>query len=203
MKFVNMLKDHPPFPAPFYPHLHTSGSATPAVILIINALLANQRVIFYSPSGAAPACQAVLSACALASGCGQVLRGITEVAFPYANLSMVEILEELPGFIVGVNNPRFEELPMLWDVYVDVEKGSVRVNKNVQAPGTRVVDTHSAASVRSGRSSETSTSGGMSSAAYEGTAAYKANNAVKGEGPDQLFMEEVSWFLVPVKKEGA
>lgn len=188
-----MLKDHPPFPAPHHPHLHTSGASTPPVILIINALLANHRVIFFSASGAAPACQAVLSACALASGCGQVIRGITDVAFPYANLSMVEIMEELPGFVVGVNNPRFEELPMLWDVYVDVEKGSVRVNKNVQAPSTRAPDLNRPApSIRSGRSSETSHSGSIAGAVpLEGQQASKVVVA-KGEGYDNLFMDEVS-----------
>jgi hypothetical protein len=70
-----------------HPHLHTNGNMTPPIIVLFNALITGKRVIFLGhgrPAGQVS--KHVLAACALASGCGTVLRGFIERAFPYANL---------------------------------------------------------------------------------------------------------------------
>lgn len=72
---------------PLHPHLHTNGNLTPPIILLFNGLMTGKRILFLGhgkPAGMLA--NFVLSACALASGCGIVLRGFLERAFPYATL---------------------------------------------------------------------------------------------------------------------
>jgi hypothetical protein len=72
---------------PLHPHLHSNGSLTHPIILLSNALVTGKRIIFLGhnrPAGQVSSY--VLSACALGSGCGIILRGFIERAFPYANL---------------------------------------------------------------------------------------------------------------------
>lgn len=73
---------------PLHPHLHTNGTLTHPIIILFNALVTGKRIIFLGhnrPAGQVSSY--VLSACALGSGCGVVLRGFIERAFPYANLT--------------------------------------------------------------------------------------------------------------------
>jgi hypothetical protein len=73
---------------PLHPHLHTNGSLTHPIIILFNALITGKRILFLGynrPAG--QVASYVLSACALGSGCGSVLRGYIERAFPYANLT--------------------------------------------------------------------------------------------------------------------
>lgn len=79
---------------PLHPHLHTNGHSTHPVILLFNALVTHKRVVFLGhgqPAGSVAG--HVLAACALGSGCGSVLQGFTERAFPYTNLTNLENLE--------------------------------------------------------------------------------------------------------------
>lgn len=72
---------------PQHPHLHTNGNHTHPIIILFNALVTGKRIIFLGHGR--PAGQValyVLSACALGSGCGALLRGFIVRAFPYANL---------------------------------------------------------------------------------------------------------------------
>ncbi|EEB86903.1 hypothetical protein MPER_15981, partial [Moniliophthora perniciosa FA553] len=82
-------------------------------------------------------------ACALASGCGAVLRGFVERAFPYANLNNREEWESVsviantlalqihsPAYIAGVTNPIFET-SRLWDLLLDIGSGTVTVSKDI------------------------------------------------------------------------
>ena len=81
---------------PLHPHLHSNGILTHPVILLFNALVTGKRIIFLGHNR--PAGQVshyVLSACALGSGCGTVLQGFTERAFPYANLTNLEVWESV------------------------------------------------------------------------------------------------------------
>lgn len=81
---------------PVHPHLHTSGPGTHPIIILFNALITGKRIIFLGhkrPAG--DVSDFVLSACALASGCGAVLRGFIERAFPYANLENREEWESV------------------------------------------------------------------------------------------------------------
>jgi hypothetical protein len=146
-----------PFQPPFHPYLHTNGAHTHPVILIFNAVLAHKRVMFLGHGlPANHVARMVLAACAMVSGCGQVLRGMTECAFPYANLASLDVLEEFPGFVAGVCNPRFEELPHTWDVLCNLETGKVVVSKELRVVTPSKSDGASESSVPSANSEEAS-----------------------------------------------
>ncbi|WVQ78521.1 hypothetical protein IAT38_000607 [Cryptococcus sp. DSM 104549] len=181
------LGSGPYFPPPYHPHLHTNGSHTNPIILILNALLAHKRVLFLGHGQPAnQVARSVLAACALGSGCGQVLRGMTDSAFPYANLASLDILEEFSGYVAGVTNPRFEELPTTWDVLCNLETGKVTVSKALQ--------TSNVMSMKSGRSSETSLSPSIVRVDEDpmvGTPQAKMAANVNRDCPDLQFMKEI------------
>ncbi|KAI5283774.1 hypothetical protein KEM55_001363, partial [Ascosphaera atra] len=79
---------HADSPQPFrlHPHLTTNGPMTHPMIVLINAILTQKRVLFLGHNkSAGEVAEAVLAACALASG--GILRGFTRHAFPYTDLS--------------------------------------------------------------------------------------------------------------------
>lgn len=174
-----------PFSPPFHPALHTNGAYTHPVFLIFNAVLSHKRVIFMGHGRPAnQVARMVLAACAMVSGCGQVLRGFTESAFPYANLASLDVLEEFDGFVAGVCNPRFEELPSIWDVLCNVETGRVTVSKELQIPAAAAKpDLRDVMSERS-----VSTTGKDEDAAM---AMGKVNSVSKTDCLDNQFVEEI------------
>lgn len=125
-----------PQPFPPHPHLTTNGPSTHPIIVLANALLTQKRVIFLGhnmPSG--EVAEAVLAACALASG--GVLRGFTRHAFPYTDLTKIDDLLKVPGFIAGVTNPTFENHPEWWDILCDLPSGRVKISSKIEpAPQT-------------------------------------------------------------------
>ncbi|KZT66409.1 spindle pole body interacting protein [Daedalea quercina L-15889] len=120
------------FTGPVHPHLHTSGTSTPPIIVLFNALVTAKRIIFlghHRPAG--QVASYVLSACALGSGCGIVLRGFIKRAFPYANLTNREEWESIEGgYIAGVTNPIFEASGN-WDLLCDVSTGRMVVSRDI------------------------------------------------------------------------
>lgn len=174
-----------PFSPPFHPALHTNGAYTHPVFLIFNAILAHKRVIFLGHGRPAnQVARMVLAACAMVSGCGQVLRGFTESAFPYANLASLDVLEEFSGYVAGVCNPRFEELPGTWDVLCNLETGRVTVSKELpMPPPASKLDIRDMASERS-----VSTTGKDEDAAM---AMGKVNSVSKADCLDNQFVEEI------------
>ncbi|CAG8519140.1 3841_t:CDS:10 [Paraglomus occultum] len=119
----------------YHSHLDTSGSQTHPLILLLNALLTQKRIIFLGqgrPSG--EVANYVLAACAMGSGGGGVLRGFTERAFPYTNLTQVDELLKVPGFIAGVTNRIFEDHSSWWDVLYNIETGKITVSKDIAMP---------------------------------------------------------------------
>ncbi|EXJ56602.1 hypothetical protein A1O7_06946 [Cladophialophora yegresii CBS 114405] len=125
---------HQTQPQPFalHPHLTTSGAFTHPIVVLINAMLTEKRVIFLGhnrPSG--EVAEAVLAACALASG--GVLRGFTRHAFPYTDLTKVEELLKVPGFIAGVTNPAFSYHPEWWDLLCDLPSGRMKISSCIEA----------------------------------------------------------------------
>ncbi|ORZ35669.1 stabilization of polarity axis-domain-containing protein [Catenaria anguillulae PL171] len=133
IKLFTKFAAHPPFPAPHHPALHPHGASTPAILVLLNAILTHHRVLFVAhnlPAG--EIANYVLAACALASGCGAVLRGFTERAFPYTCLANVDQLLACPGYIAGVTNPFFQEKTQWWDVCADVVNGRIRVSPNIK-----------------------------------------------------------------------
>ncbi|EXJ88607.1 hypothetical protein A1O1_05537 [Capronia coronata CBS 617.96] len=125
---------HTTQPQPFalHPHLTTSGAYTHPIIVLINAMLTQKRVIFLGhnrPSG--EVAEAVLAACALASG--GVLRGFTRHAFPYTDLTKIDELLKVPGFIAGVTNPAFSYHPEWWDLLCDLPSGRMKISSCIEA----------------------------------------------------------------------
>ncbi|PKK49840.1 hypothetical protein CI102_5127 [Trichoderma harzianum] len=125
-----------PQPFPLHPHLTTNGVNTHPIIVLMNGLLTQKRIIFLGhnmPSG--DVAEAVLAACALVSG--GILRGFTRHAFPYTDLTKVDDLLNVPGFIAGVTNPTFELHPEWWDVLCDLPSGRVKISSKIEmAPVT-------------------------------------------------------------------
>ncbi|RPA86583.1 spindle pole body interacting protein [Ascobolus immersus RN42] len=120
---------HAQNPQPFalHPHLTTNGPFTHPIIILINALLTEKRIIFLGhnkPSGLVA--DHVLAACALASG--GILRGFTRHAFPYTDLSKIDELLRVQGFIAGVTNPNFANKPEWWDVLCDIQTGRIKIS---------------------------------------------------------------------------
>jgi hypothetical protein len=139
---------HQSQPQPFalHPHLTTSGAFTHPIIVLINAMLTQKRVIFLGhnrPSG--EVAEAVLAACALASG--GVLRGFTRHAFPYTDLTKIDELLKVPGFIAGVTNPAFSYHPEWWDLMCDLPSGRMKISSCIEAApmteGTTYFQQHS------------------------------------------------------------
>ncbi|KAI7889577.1 docking domain of Afi1 for Arf3 in vesicle trafficking-domain-containing protein [Mucor mucedo] len=119
---------------PHHPHLDSSGLYTHPIMLLLNALLTQKRIVFLGyghPSG--EVANYVLAACALGSGCGTVLKGFTERAFPYTNLTSVDDLLKCPGFIAGVTNPTYEEHTSWWDVLCNIDTGKITVSKDIES----------------------------------------------------------------------
>ncbi|KAF9027619.1 spindle pole body interacting protein [Hymenopellis radicata] len=90
---------------PLHPHLHSSGPQTHPIIVLFNALVTGKRIMFLGhkrPAGEVSSF--VLAACALGSGCGAVLRGFIERAFPYANLNNRDEWEAVPAYIAGLES---------------------------------------------------------------------------------------------------
>jgi hypothetical protein len=130
----NFSEPHAKSPQPFthHPHLTTNGPNTHPIIVLANALLTQKRVIFLGhnmPSG--DVAEAVLAACALASG--GVLRGFTRHAFPYTDLTKIDDLLKVPGFIAGVTNPTFEMHPEWWDLLCDLPSGRIKISTKIEA----------------------------------------------------------------------
>ncbi|KAL8860225.1 MAG: hypothetical protein Q9178_003196 [Gyalolechia marmorata] len=123
---------HASSPQPFliHPHLTTGGAYTHPVNVLVNAILTQKRVIFLGhnrPSG--EVAEAVLAACALASG--GVLRGFTRHAFPYTDLTKIDELLNVPGFIAGVTNPAFANHPEWWDLLCDLPTGRMKISNKL------------------------------------------------------------------------
>ncbi|KAL9132134.1 MAG: hypothetical protein Q9217_000068 [Psora testacea] len=124
---------HSTSPQPFalHPHLTTSGAYSHPIIVLVNALLTQKRVILLGhnrPSG--EVAEAVLAACALASG--GILRGFTRHAFPYTDLTKIDDLLNVPGFIAGVTNPTFANHPEWWDLLCDIPTGRMKISNRLE-----------------------------------------------------------------------
>lgn len=128
---------HSTQPQPFalHPHLTTSGAYTHPIIVLVNALLTQKRIIFLGhnrPSG--EVAEAVLAACALASG--GLLRGFVRYAFPYTDLTKIDDLLKVPGFIAGVTNPVFAHTPEWFDLICDLPTGRMKISPKIETAQT-------------------------------------------------------------------
>ncbi|KAJ3112583.1 DNA mismatch repair protein [Phlyctochytrium bullatum] len=127
--------------APYFWHFHLdSGPSTHPIIILMNALLTQKRIVFLGHQKAAgDVANYVLSACAIASGGGAILKGFAERCFPYVSLAGVENLLQVPGFIAGVTNPVFEEQTSWWDVLCNVNTGRITVSSRIEVKDRGVI----------------------------------------------------------------
>jgi hypothetical protein len=190
---------HTTSPIPFnptHPHLTTSGSGTHPMIVLLNALLTQKRVIFLGHNlPSSEVAEAVLAACALASG--GLLRGFTRHAFPYTDLTKIDDLLKVPGFIAGVTNPAFAHHSEWWDVLCDIPTGRVRIsNKIEQAAVTEGVvffqqSAFSPTTVSGAGMSAIAAAGASLSAGLGGVGAHSASSAGADLTGDAAFMQAV------------
>ncbi|KAK3819816.1 MAG: docking domain of Afi1 for Arf3 in vesicle trafficking-domain-containing protein [Benniella sp.] len=121
-----------PNPHPYHAHLDSNGPNTHPIMLLMNALLTEKRIIFLGnghPAG--DVANFVLAACALGSGSGGVLRGFPERAYPYTNLAGIDHLLTCKGFIAGVTNQLFEDRTAWWDILCNIDTGKITVSKDI------------------------------------------------------------------------
>ena len=174
-----------PFAPPFHPQLHTAGPFTHPIILLLNALLAQKRIIFLGhgqPAG--HVANFVLAACALTA---PVLRGFAERAFPYSNLAGLDMLEEIPGYVAGVTNPRFEDLPHTWDLLCNLETGKITVSKGLSLDGSERDVAGKGLGGADGIGNDTESISGPGGQANKEWRSYNPDSS------DNIFMEEVCW----------
>lgn len=99
----------------------------------MNGLLTQKRIVFLSHDRASgEVANHVLAACALVSG--GTLRGFTRHAFPYTDLSKVDELLEVDGFIAGVKNPAFAHHPSWWDILCNIDTGRIKISSELRQP---------------------------------------------------------------------
>jgi len=124
-------------PQPFvtqHPHLTTSGPLTHPIIVLLNALLTQKRIVFIGHNlPSSTVAEAVLAACALASG--GFLRGFIRHAFPYTDLTKIDDLLKVPGFIAGVTNPTFSLHDEWWDLLCDLTTGRMKISPKLEPAG--------------------------------------------------------------------
>ncbi|KAI8851201.1 docking domain of Afi1 for Arf3 in vesicle trafficking-domain-containing protein [Chytridium lagenaria] len=127
--------------APYYWHFHLdSGPNTHPIVLLMNALLTQKRIVFLGHQRAAgDVANYVLAACAIASGGGALLKGFAERCFPYVSLAGLDNLLSVPGFIAGVTNPVFEEQTSWWDVLFNINTGRISVSSKIEVKDIRVM----------------------------------------------------------------
>lgn len=199
---------HSTAPAPFtshHPHLTTSGPLTHPIVVLVNALLTQKRVIFIGhqlPSS--DVAEAVLAACALASG--GLLRGFTRHAFPYTDLTKIEDLLKVPGFIAGVTNPTFKHKSEWWDLLCDLPTGRMFISPKVeQAPVTEgVLNFQQAASAAGSSFSTSAIVSGASSSLSSGMGGVPLLPTGVGDPTgDNAFMTSVLASISERRGEGA
>lgn len=201
---------HAATPQPFtnhHPHLTTSGPSTHPIIVLLNALLTQKRIIFIGHNlPSSEVAEAVLAACALVSG--GLLRGFTRHAFPYTDLTKINDLQRVPGFIAGVTNPMFSGKSEWWDLLCDLQTGRMKISPNVEAaPLTEGVlffqhNNSAAASMQNSGGAMGNT--GASLAAGMGGTAFPTTPSGSGDATgDAAFMASVLNSINDRRGEGA
>ncbi|PCH35230.1 spindle pole body interacting protein [Wolfiporia cocos MD-104 SS10] len=184
-----------PMMGPLHPHLHTNGALTPPIIVLFNALVTGKRIIFlghHRPAGQVSSY--VLSACALGSGCGIVLRGFIKRAFPYANLTNREEWESIPGYIAGVTNPIFEASGS-WDLLCDVGTGRMVVSRDIHTnyPANPILS-QSQLIIRTGTLRAEGSAGSEEDTvrpSRDGGSTARTEFAARSDSADNLFTEDI------------
>ena len=110
------------------------------------------------------------------------------------------MLEDVPGYIAGVTNPRFEDLPHTWDVLCNLDSGKITVSKALTSDsGDRESTTNGigSGSIGGGGKSSSMTTGGEANSlgGHDGeSAAGQHSSGSTGNNKDtfdNLFMDDV------------
>ncbi|KAF8070707.1 docking domain of Afi1 for Arf3 in vesicle trafficking-domain-containing protein [Lyophyllum atratum] len=190
---IKEFSSHQLVSGPQHPHLHTNGPQTHPIIILFNALVTGKRIIFLGhkrPAGEVSSF--VLSACALGSGCGAILRGFIERAFPYANLNNRDEWESVPAYIAGVTNPIFEALGA-WDLLLVIGAGTVTVAKDIHStyPVTPTPSFGAPVITRSGTLKAESSIGSEEDGRAGTSQAGKPDYIKADNNADKLFIEDL------------
>jgi len=201
---------HTTQPLPFaiqHPHLTTSGPLTHPIIVLINALLTQKRVIIIGHNlPSSQVAETVLAACALSSG--GLLRGFTRHAFPYTDLTKIDDLLKVPGFIAGVTNPTFTGKVEWWDLLCDLSTGRIEISPKIDsAPRTEGLLFFQSAGSNSSSSNMRSAAGSSTGAAQAtglGGTGYSLTPSATGDPTgDVAFMAGVLAAIADRRGEGA
>ena len=127
----------------------------------------------------------------MASGCGQVLRGITAHAYPTAGLWDMDTFESSVAYIAGVTNPQLVVLTRAYDVVADIDEGKISISPHFREgpppPSAKSRARHSSSSLLSDPSDD-----------YEPPAASTITPEMEKPSPsradcvDNAFIEDVS-----------
>lgn len=134
---INLIQTLMNITQPFHilhPELTIYGAYTPPLLVLINGLLTEKKILFVglnTPSGEVS--DRVLAACSL--GSGGMLRSFTTNAFPYTDLSKVDDLLSSPAYVAGVKNPAFGHHPSWWDILIDLENNTMKISVEIGVPG--------------------------------------------------------------------
>lgn len=105
------------------------GSATPPIVVLINAMLTGKRILFLSyESSAGHIIDHVLVALKLFSGGGILTDILTNYnIFPMVDVSKVDLLSECDSYLAGTINPFFKNNDSLWDLLYDLDANEFHI----------------------------------------------------------------------------
>lgn len=137
-----------------HPELTTYGAYTPALLILINGLVTQKRILFLGSSGdTSTVCDRVLAACCLGSGNG-MLRNFVAHAYPYVpTLSDADedMITAPGGYIAGSSAEgaaRFEANPSWWDILINLETGTLKISSATGVQGPSLVQDKLAAAAQ-------------------------------------------------------
>ncbi|WPK26696.1 hypothetical protein PUMCH_004056 [Australozyma saopauloensis] len=109
------------------------GSATPPIIILLNAMLTGKRILFVSyDNSAGYIIDHVLVALKLITGGGILTDFLTNYnVFPLVDVSKVDLLSECDSYLAGTINPFFKGNDSLWDLLYDLDANEFHVSSHV------------------------------------------------------------------------
>lgn len=106
------------------------GPYTPPILVLINGLLTQKRILILDlKKTAGEVSDHVLATCFL--GSGGILRSFITSTFPYTDLSKAEEFTSCPGYIAGAKNPIIARRSDWWDILIDLGSSSMRISPNI------------------------------------------------------------------------
>lgn len=112
------------------------GSATPPIVVLINAMLTGKRVLFLSyDNSAGHIIDHVLVALKLFTGGGILTDVLTNYnVFPMVDVSKVDLLSECDSYLAGTINPFFKGNDSLWDLLYDLDANEFHILSKIAQP---------------------------------------------------------------------